>query len=380
MERRVVHPGRRQREERVELIRARREEEAERVREAGRAGQATTRAAATIHSIQLLRAIAAILVVLFHGQESFAAYLTRPAFASESYLFAFGAVGVHIFFVISGFIMVVTSWSGNRFDAGRFFRRRLTRIYPIYWVSAGLYLLVHALLAKPYDLEAATVARAALLWPEDAPAIIGPAWTLSYEMFFYLCFGLAMMAGLERGLLVLGGGFLLAVGVGFVLPFDSPAWHLMTNALLLEFVAGAAIGWLYVRKRLPLRAGGLVTAAGVALFATGIAWGFDRLPSVLAWGAPSSLLVLGIVCLEYRSGASAFVRRAGSLGDSSYALYLIHVLIITCALEAAMLLPSGLAPEPAVAAFLIAPLAVVVAELLHRRIEQPMLRLLNRRR
>lgn len=338
------------------------------------------RQTATIHSIQLLRAVAALLVVLFHGQEAFAKHLTQPAFASESYLFAFGAVGVHIFFAISGFIMVVTSHSAGGYDAARFFRRRLSRIYPIYWLCVGLYLLVHALLAEPYNLDAATVVRAALLWPGDAAAIIGPAWTLSFEMFFYLCFGLAMLAGLERGLLILGGVFVIAIASSLVFPPQNAAWGLATNALLLEFVAGTAIGWLYVRDRLPLRAGLAIFSAAIALFAAGIAWGFDRLPSVLIWGMPSTLLVLGIVCLEHRYGASRFVRRAGALGDSSYALYLIHILVISCAVRVAEVVPSGMLPEPAVAAFLIAPLCVVVAELLHRRVERPMLGFLNRRK
>jgi exopolysaccharide production protein ExoZ len=64
---------------------------------------------ATIHSIQLLGSVAAMLVVLFHTPAVFAAQARPALFAMEGYLFGFGAVGVHIFFVISGFIMVWTS-------------------------------------------------------------------------------------------------------------------------------------------------------------------------------------------------------------------------------------------------------------------------------
>src|SRR5687767_843929 len=67
------------------------------------------KARSTVHSIQLLRAIAAMLVVLFHGQQAFSKHIAQATSPIESYLFGFGAVGVHIFFVISGFIMVFTS-------------------------------------------------------------------------------------------------------------------------------------------------------------------------------------------------------------------------------------------------------------------------------
>ena len=118
----------------------------------------------------------------------------------------------------------------------------------------------------------------------------------------------------------------------------------------------------------------------VILYGLGIVFGYDALPSVIAWGIPSTLLVLGVVCLEAQQGTSAAVRRIGWLGDSSYALYLIHILVITLALKLADFYQPLLAMEPALVAFLLAPVCVLIAEILHRGLERPLLQVLNPRR
>ncbi len=332
----------------------------------------------TIHSIQLLRSVAATLVVLFHAQQAFAARVSSALFHQEGYLFGFGAVGVHIFFVISGFIMVLTSFQpGRPYDAMKFFKRRLLRIYPIYWLCALVYIGVHALIGIPYRLSGGEILGALVLWPGDAAQVIGPAWTLSFEMFFYLCFGLAMMLSLTRGLIVLTTGFVAAIAFGTLVADKGPVLHLMTNTLLLEFLAGAAIGWLAQAGRLPLRLGPALTAVGVMLFAAGIALGYERLPSAIVWGVPSAVLVLGLVTWETRRGAGKAVRRIARLGDSSYVLYLIHILIVTLAVEASNALPGVTVLAPPVAAGIVALVCIALSEAVHIGIERPLLALLS---
>ena len=334
----------------------------------------------TIHSIQVLRAVAAMLVVLFHSQQAYSTRVSEPAFIGESYLFAFGAVGVHIFFVISGFIMVFTSRFDGGFDAKAFLRRRLLRIYPIYWICAALYLFVHLLLGKSYELSLGEIIGALMLLPDDAAAIIGPAWTLAYEMFFYICFGIAMMAGLNRGLVLLSAVFLISIAAGVVFPIDNATWHLMTNSLLLEFIAGAVIGWFLVRGHLPERGGGWLVSLSVILFGLGIVWGYESAPSVLIWGVPSTLLIAGAVMLESGRAMPDWIKRIGHYGDSSYALYLIHILVVTVAIQIALHIPAANIVQPPVAAILIAAIALVIAELLHHRLEKPLLKRLNPKR
>lgn len=332
---------------------------------------------ATFHSIQLLRAVAATLVVVFHAHKAFAEKLNAQLFDQEAYLFAFGAVGVHIFFVISGFIMVLTNCApGRPYDAFRFFKRRLLRIYPIYWLCALAYVAVHAAIGQPYNVPPGDFVGALLLWPDDSARLIGPAWTLSFEMYFYICFGFAMMLGLTRGLIVLGAVFVAAIALGQLFPDDKGlALSLASNPLLLEFLVGAAIGWLAHAGWLPLRWGPALTGLGIALFVAGIAIGYDRVASAVSWGVPSALVVFGLVTWETRSGASPAVRRLGKLGDSSYVLYLIHVLAITLAVMLCKML--GLAPVPAFAAAIMAFVALVLGEAVHRGVEVPLLALLR---
>lgn len=333
-----------------------------------------------VHSIQLMRAIAAMLVVLFHVHQAFALRFTPPFFAAESYLFAFGAVGVHIFFVISGFIMVYTNPPGKAFAASRFFQRRLLRIYPIYWICAALYFAVHVLIGQPYTIDALEAAGALLLLPGNASSIIGPAWTLAFEMYFYLCFGLAMLAGPGRGLILLIGFFAISVAAGALLQIDHPVWILVTSSLLIEFIAGAAIGWLLVSGKLPGRGGLTITGSAVVLFVAGIAAGYERAPSVVMWGVPSVLLILGLAMHEAARAPSALVRKLGHFGDSSYALYLIHILLVTLAIEAARQIPALAQQPPALIAIPFALAALLVAEFLHHRVEKPLLGWLTPRR
>jgi len=334
----------------------------------------------TFHSIQLLRALAALLVVLFHTHTAFSEAGSDLLFGDEEYVFAFGAVGVHIFFVISGFIMVVTSRFEPSFQPFEFMRRRLLRIYPVYWICAALYLVYHTFLGEPYDISVEQIAGALLLWPGYASSIVGPAWTLAYEMFFYLSFALAMALGLTRGFVVLAATFAILVVLGLVFDPGSPALHLATNSLLAEFVGGMAIGLLLKRNVLPKwRAGGWIALA-IGLFLGGAWYGFSRLPSAMVWGVPSILLVLGAVCSELQHGAGKVTRLLGGLGDSSYSLYLVHILLITLALEVWKMVPPLIGSNALAMTAIVSGLCVALAEMFHRGVERPLLRRLNPRR
>ncbi len=331
----------------------------------------------TIHSIQMMRAIAAMLVVWFHAQHAFATSVSRPLIAAESYLFSFGAVGVHIFFVISGFIMVYTTREES-YSIGAFYRRRLIRIYPIYWICAALTLAGFALAGTPWDRGPTKLVAALFLLPGSAAAIIPPGWTLAFELLFYLCFGVAMLAGLTRGLIALTALFLATIALGVAMPVDNAFIEMLGSPLLLEFVAGAGVAWLLVKGRLPRRGGLSLVALSIGLFAIGIAAGFDRVPRVISWGVPSWLLITGLVMAE-QNGLPQWVRKIGFFGDSSYALYLIHWIVVVLAVKA-VLSVDGFHPEPAVAAVVLGFVTLGVAEWLHRRVERVMLRWLNPQR
>lgn len=334
----------------------------------------------TVHSIQFLRFVAATLVVLFHAHLGVTTRVIGGVAPAEAYLFGFGKVGVHIFFVISGYIMYLTNVARPEpFSAPRFFTRRLIRVYPIYWIFALAYLAVEIPLALAPALAPGQLVGALLLWPADAPLVIGPAWTLSFELYFYFAFGLAMMLGRRLGLWALTAAFLLSIVIGAATHPSTPLGALATSGLLLEFVAGVWIARVTSTVALPRMLGWLSLALALAGFAAGLAWGYDRLSTAIVWGVPSALLIAGAVILEQTAPTRARagpIRRLSVLGDSSYSLYLGHLLLVTLATY--LLAQAGVLPLPVPVAVAITLVAIGVAHGFYLIVERPLVRRLHR--
>lgn len=135
--------------------------------------------------IQGLRFVAALMVVVYHANIFVDNVFPRPADDPIMLFSLIGAAGVPVFFTISGFIMFHTSGTmfGRPGASADFLKRRLLRVYPIYWVVLPLYLLNLAWSGS--DIPAG------LVWvflpvPGYADTVISPAWTLVYELYFYI--------------------------------------------------------------------------------------------------------------------------------------------------------------------------------------------------
>ncbi|WP_337658439.1 acyltransferase family protein [Sphingorhabdus sp. Alg231-15] len=331
-----------------------------------------------IHSIQFLRFVAATLVVLFHAHLALSKeLLSSGGDKTQLYLFGFGAVGVHIFFVISGYIMVLTNSQANRaFDAKRFFRKRIIRIYPIYWLLAALYILVNTAIGSGYEFSLYNLISALLLLPDNAPLIIGPAWTLSYEMYFYLMFGIAMIFGLLRGIFLLSAFFFLAMAFGVIVGPENESLAMATNSLLIEFLFGVWIAYITGRNKLPKWLGYISVLLSIMLFSGGLLAGYESLPSAIIWGIPSAFLIMGVVILEHYH-QPAFVEKLSPLGDSSYTLYLAHILIITLLVLITKAVSISLLPILLLTAIFTI-IAITVSHLFHLYVEAPMTNRLNK--
>jgi exopolysaccharide production protein ExoZ len=340
------------------------------------ADNSSTNGGMTLHSIQCMRFIAAIIVVLFHSYASFAPLASVTPAAGAAYAFGFGKVGVHIFFVISGYIMYLASFGRHdRFRAGQFFLRRLMRIYPIYWIFVLLYLIIFYIFDIMPVMSLSQFAEMLALIPPSAPLVIGPAWTLAYEIYFYLVFGLIMVLGPLRGTVALTATFVGCAVIGMVLRPEHPIAAMATNALLLEFCMGIWIARFTIRYALP-RFGGWVAMAGAAcLYVAGLTWGYDRGPSAIIWGVPSALLIAGMVILE-KTGRARLMRRLSWLGDSSYVLYLCHISIITLVIILMRWL--GLALPLPLLLITVTAGCIVFAALFHVAIERPLTMILHR--
>lgn len=226
-------------------------------------------------SIQLLRFFAALLVALSH-----ASYFTSPYLESRSidYYFDFGHSGVHIFFVISGFVMVVSTFRDRPTTSKEFLLHRAIRIFPIYWAYAALYASFNGV---PQDWLLSL-----MLWPGHSGSIIGQGWTLSYEVFFYFCFSMIISLGLLYGSLVLTGSFIVLISVRWLIN-SGPLTDLVTNPLLLEFIAGM---WIAALLKLGVifdqRTFSAMLVVAVIGFGIGIVVGYSKFPSVISWEYP----------------------------------------------------------------------------------------------
>ena len=348
-----------------------------------------------IEPIQILRAIAALTVVVGHAQtEALVAAAKHGAAFSPSHLLPWGA-GVDLFFAISGFIMVVASERlfAAPGGAGTFVARRLKRIVPLYWLATTLYVAIEFATRK--HVGGLDLAASYLFWPRDVYGdgvprpIYALGWTLQYEMLFYALF--AAFIALPRRRCVLAVAMVLAAGVAAGRSWPLPAGPLAfwTQPIVLEFAFGMAIGLAWREGlRLPTWARAALTVAAIAALA------FDGLDAahkavtwitptdgtrVLAWGVPTAVLVAA-AALGKRSGSPRALVGLVALGDASYALYLVHpfVVLTLMRLYAAAGLAGPLGYWPFVGASLA--LAITAALAVHRWIELPAARALAPRR
>ena len=328
----------------------------------------------TLSGVQVLRFVAAGGVAAFHAFE----FAARDIAALPERLLDLtnlGAVGVHIFFVISGFIMMWTSRArfGRAGQAAPFLVRRAVRIFPVYWVIA----LFNLPLLIAYGLggadTASAVLRALVLWPSDASGLIFVGWTLSYELYFYVLFAGVLALSARRALAVLSALMVGLVALGALGAPTGEAARLATNPLLLEFLAGAVIGLYFMEGgRLPKPLALIALGAGTAaILATAFVSG--DLPLLIVWGGPSVLIVAGTVGLDVAGRFPSRLGRLTPLGDSSYALYLVHAVILP-----PMTLMIGSNFETgAIGCFVIASaltvLCIAAGHLVHRTVERPLL-------
>jgi exopolysaccharide production protein ExoZ len=334
----------------------------------------------TILSVQILRFVAAFAVTLYHAHGAVMIAAGAPKEVAYQGIWHLGASGVHIFFVISGFVMVLTSFKGDRAIApSTFLRRRFLRIYPIYWVLALIYILAHALIGSAYELTGVQYAGALALVSTHAALIIGPGWTLAYEVYFYLCFAVSLMIGSIRALFALTVFFLCSVVAGMMFSGIADAFPLATNGLLLEFILGCWLGYGFLgRPQWIARVGWPGLLIGTAALLLSGLYDALRIPTVLAWGIPSFLIVAGALSLEHRL-KGRLARAVALLGDSSYFLYLSHILLIDLMTQL-----SGIASGLNMVAIgflslVSALLCVAVSHLGHLGIEVPLLKLLQNR-
>ncbi|MDE1167878.1 MAG: acyltransferase [Pseudomonas sp.] len=273
-------------------------------------------ASAQLDQIQALRGIAAILVV-----------------ASHVHFFGKGAFGVDIFFCISGFIMMHVT----RYDTRSFLMKRIVRVVPLYWLLTVL--LFGIVSVKPHLFNSAEASlvfliKSLLFIPFDrngyVEPLLGPGWTLNYEMFFYLLFYISFRVSHNQRMWVCTALITWLVLMGVIYQPTGALARFYTSPMLFEFSFGMLAYELY--QRLGQHAWGPKQRwlAGMAVVALGTWLFFASIEGrhyyrFLIWGVPALLVfVLSVLALRDVAIWRGFKR----LGDISYSLYLTHIFIV----------------------------------------------------
>lgn len=334
----------------------------------------------TLQSVQALRAVAAILVVIEHSFNS-----VDHGFGMKLYekVGIFGSSGVLTFFVISGFIIYYTSnrHFGQRDYIPIFLRKRSVRIYPVYWILGLANIPLLAMMGMFDDRTGADVLAALTLYPSHSSTLIFIGWTLSYEIFFYLVFSLLLPLPRRLVLPTLTAVFVVLMGLRFVVPLDGPAEYLLslaTNSLLLAFLMGAWIAWAFIEgMRLPASAGPLIALLGIA--GLGANWMLPpgQFPTVITFGIPGAMVVFGLLQIEQRHDGERLFGWARRLGDASYSIYLCHAVVVPFA---SYMLMDGVAlrlDETIAWTIALVIVSTWISLIFSETVEQPMIRMLN---
>lgn len=280
-------------------------------------------------SVQALRAAAAWLVVFHHVMQVFFDFDTDNPVGRL--LSTRGQMGVDIFFVISGFVIYITT-ADRSMKTLRFLWQRAARIVPVYWfytlVTAAILLFAGDLMPD-YGLDLPSLIMGLLFIPNDNPAgfgnypILPVGWTLNFEMMFYLVFALSFLLPARARLwAVLAMIMLLNLGLSHLEMISS----FYADPIIYEFLLGVGVGMLYRHDRLPAstRRGPWVTA-GLGCVAFMLCFTDQSSWRLAVWGLPAALLVMIVIRLEPVFAGSRVLRQ---MGDQSYSVYLVHVIVL----------------------------------------------------
>lgn len=306
-----------------------------------------------------LRFFAALHVFGFH-LVAFGILTERSVFYDVA---SIGYVGVSLFFVLSGFILVYT-YAGHEVTAREFWRARFARIYPAYafsllvtlpWFLYGVFHTHLPFVPWPVaHLKLGMFLQIALLHAWVPPAALmwnAVSWSLSVEAFFYLGFPY-LLKGIKR----LSCGWLICfcvllwfatLGITTTYTVLNPDRLIRINAVtyysfwlnvvkfdplvrLPEFLIGMACGFHFLRARpnpqlaLPLVCGGLLGFGGVVYFS-------ERIPYPIVHTsllAPAFAAIIYGLALQPRLPATLTLRPIVLLGDASYSFYLLHFFLL----------------------------------------------------
>lgn len=287
-----------------------------------------------LHSLQWLRAIGALAVVYFH------AAIQVSQLNNDIGIPKVGETGVDIFFVLSGFIMWVTTRNSN-IKTADFIKKRINRIVPLYWcltiiVSAMALVIPHLLKSTKFDVKHLFASLMFIPWPNPAAMsganeyltpVIVPGWTLNMEMAFYILFSLCLPFGKRWRVLGLSLLIVALYGVGLWGFQSGSITAFYGKTVIFEFLMGVLLGACFLpflRLSTPWAWGLLALALIILVLIEATAPDLTR---AVKFGIPAFFAIAAAVNLERLSAVPDFPAMV-KLGDASYSIYLSHIFVL----------------------------------------------------
>ncbi len=357
-----------------------------------------TNASAPLVSIQMMRGVAAMLVVFCHAVNvvRYTGAGGRPIWlATNTQLGDLAASGVDLFFVISGFVMAHTITRKPEIGTGVFLGARFLRVVPMFWLLSLPYVALLWVIARP--ISTCAVVHSVTLFPVcDVRQVTLPAlyvgWSLAFELAFYGLVALSLQMRPRFRLATLGATLLLLASTGAERTYLRPLVAVLVNPMMLEFLLGILTFILFQRWQAGRSTTAAIGVAGIGLmsytlimlppvntFAEHVFEGVTGLARTVRFALPWALILFSLLQLERiypKVFSSSAIFPLVVMGDASYSLYLTHPLIMTAAEK----YWGQDLTNVATMMFLLFVSALLLGSLTYRYVERPLMKLLRRRR
>ena len=280
-----------------------------------------------LYELDILRFLAALAVVFFHLSytSTGGAIFDRLDVVSR-----YGYLGVDVFFMISGFVIMMSArGSGVR----RFAANRFIRLVPTYWLGILLTAAIASALGTSVSLSKVLINFTMLQTVVGSDHLDAAYWSLLYEVRFYALVAVVIRLGLLKKIeeILLGWSVISAVGMVLELPGLVRAL-LMTN-YAHYFIAGMLFALIKEDRQIDLRRGLLVVLSAClasqygAANATALQEGYGDEFSTLAVRIVIGLFFVLFAVISWTGIPQIKGKIFVTLGAMTYPLYLIHQLI-----------------------------------------------------
>jgi peptidoglycan/LPS O-acetylase OafA/YrhL len=324
--------------------------------------------------LDYLRGFAAICVVAFHFfyKGPLEGWLNASASAGKFTLASYGYLGVHLFFIISGFVIMM---SAHKAGARQFLVGRAARLYPAMLACATLTFIAMSLIAEsPFKASVFQYLLSLTLVPEwfNVEPLDGAYWSLVIEVNFYLMIWLVIVFKQMSRIEWFLAFWLLASIVNFLVPIPNFLKFFLNLSWAPLFVAGACFFRLRTMGpsllRLLLLVGSFIFSA---LYAVRAVWHSASVNPFVVAGIVSCFFL--VFCFFWLSKVRLKANSLATfLGLVTYPLYLVHQNIGYAVLNLIGKFNSAL--PNAVVILILSGLFLLIAWVIHRLVERPLSR------